>query len=233
MKPRVIFFDWGGTLAYRPPEIPSPEAVWVRVTQDLGVADLTEELVRAKTGTLDEVWQVRMYAYLGRSEQFWEEYNAAVMDALGIQERRGEVSQRVNATFEDPFSQRLFPETREVLTRLRSEGYRLGVISNSSERLLTVVRNFGLDRVFDPIVFTQQVGAEKPDHRVFQFALERAGCSAFEAVHVGDTFEADYLGATRSGLRAIWVNRKGVPAPGPCSSVSDLRGVPGMVHEGP
>ncbi len=229
MRPRVVFFDWGGTLAYRPPHVRSPEAVWVQVTRDLGVADLTEEEIQAKTGALDRDWQAKMYGYLGRSEQFWEEYNAAVMDSLGIQERRKEVSQRIDAILQDPSSQRLFPETREVLTRLRSEGYRLGVISNSSERLVTVVRNFELDREFDPIVFTQQVGAEKPDRRVFQFALERADCSAPEAVHVGDTFEADYLGATRAGLRAIWVNRKGVPPPGPCASVSDLRGVEALL----
>lgn len=230
MRPRVIFFDWGGTLASLPPHVRNPEAVWVRVTHELGVANLTEEQVRSKTEEIDGPWQERMYRYLGRSEEFWTEYNAAVMDALGIQERRDEVSRRVNAVSEDPSSQRLFPEVREVLAVLRADGFRLGVISNSSERLVKTVHHFGLDRILDPVVFTQAVGFEKPDPRVFEFALRQSGVSASEAVHVGDTFEADYLGATRAGLRGIWVNRKGAPPPQPCTSIPDLRGLPNLLE---
>ncbi len=233
MRPRIIFFDWGGTLATRPPEVRSPEAVWVLVAHELGVADLTEDEVRSKTATIDGTWQEKMYGYLGRSDEFWREYNTAVMDALDIHVRREEVSRRVNEIADDPASHQLFPEVREVLDGLRAAGFRLGVISNHSERLLRIVHHMGLDRDLDPVVFSQEAGAQKPDARVFEFALRRAGCTATEAIHVGDTFEADYLGALRAGLRAVWLNRRGAVPPQPCESVRDLREVLGLLRSSP
>lgn len=223
MTLRVIFFDWGGTLAAPSPMFRDPALVWVHVAHELGLAELVEAEVRAKMEAIDPPWQQRMYGYLGRTDEFWHEYNLAVMDALDLRERREELDRRVSATFEAPDAYRLFPEVREVLAGLRTRGLRLGVISNHSERLLRVVRRLNLDGDLDPVVITQQVGAEKPDRRVFEFALERADCEAGEAVHVGDTFEADYLGATRAGLRGVWLNRKGSPPPAPCEVVTDLR----------
>lgn len=223
VAPRVVFFDWGGTLAFRPAHLSDPAVIWVKVARELGVAELSEEETRAKMEAIDPLWQERMYSYLGRSEEFWHAYNVAVMDTLGIVARRDDVDRQVTALSEDPGAWQLYPEVHEVLEALRGRGLRLGVISNSSERLVQVVRHCGLDRELDPVVVTQEVGAQKPDARVFQFALRRAGCRANEAVHVGDTFEADYLGATRAGLRGVWLNRKGRPAPGACEEVADLR----------
>ena len=210
-------------MAAPPPKFSDPALVWVHVARDLGVADLEESAVRSRIQAIDPPWQIKMYGYLGRSADFWHEYNAAVMDVLGIVTRREEVDRAVNAVFEDPQAYRLFPEVREVVAELRALGYRLGVISNHSERLLRFVRHLGLDRDLDPVVFTQEVGAEKPDRRVFEFALRRAGCRPSDAVHVGDSYEADYLGATEAGLRAVWLNRKSTPAPSRCEAVSDLR----------
>jgi putative hydrolase of the HAD superfamily len=232
MRPKFVFFDWGGTLASLSPHVGDPANVWVRVTHELGVADLTEAEVRSKTEAIDGPWQVRMYGYLGRTEEFWRDYNMAVMDVLGIQERRDEISRQINAILDDPSSQHLFPEVPEILADLQVEGYRLGVISNNNERLLRIIHHFDLDKILDPVVFTQEVGAQKPDQRVFEFALRKAGCSSSEAIHVGDSFEADYLGATRAGLRGIWVNRKGVPPPQLCNSIPDLRGVRNLLRKG-
>jgi HAD superfamily hydrolase (TIGR01549 family) len=223
VSPRVVFFDWGRTLTYRTPDVGSQENIWVRVAHELGVAELTVEEVRARTNPIDGIWQQKLYESLGRSDEFWREYNAATMDALGIQDRREEVSRRVNAMTMDPATQPLFPEVREVLSALQARGLRLGLISNGSERLLETLHYFDLDRVLDPIVFSQEVRAEKPDSRVFEFALRRAECVAPEAVHVGDSFEADYLGSTRAGLRGIWLNRGGATAPAECEQITDLR----------
>ncbi len=57
---------------------------------------------------------------------------------------------------------------------------------------------------------------------MFRLALARAGCAPSEAVHVGDSWEADYVGATRAGLRALWLNRHGRAVPAGVESVADL-----------
>ncbi len=219
----VVFFDWWGTLAGPAPGYRPAEAVWADVAETLGGVRLTEREVRERTEAIDPEWQARMYRYFGRSEEFWHDYNSAVMNVLGIEQQRDAVDRRVSATLGDPHLQRLFPEVRDVLASLRARGHRLGVISNSSERLLAAVRYLELDSLLDPVVLTQEVGAQKPDRRVFEFAVRRAGVGATAATHVGDSYEADYLGARGAGLRAIWLNRSGKPAPADCESVQDLR----------
>ena len=58
------------------------------------------------------------------------------------------------------------------------------------------------------MVFGQRYGLQKPDPRLFEIALQRAGCCAQQAVHVGDSIEADVLGARRAGIASIWLNRQ-------------------------
>lgn len=55
----------------------------------------------------------------------------------------------------------------------------------------------------------------EPDARIFQVALERLQCRANEAVMIGDACQNDIVGARGAGMRAIWLNRYGVPCSDP------------------
>ncbi|MNC91184.1 Flavin mononucleotide phosphatase YigB [compost metagenome] len=48
------------------------------------------------------------------------------------------------------------------------------------------------------------LGIEKPDPRIFQFAAERMNVATSEIVHIGDSWEADIVGAIAANARAIW-----------------------------
>ena len=100
----------------------------------------------------------------------------------------------------------LFPETLEVLAALHGR-VRLVVVSNFDSRLRTILSHLGIAELFDDIVISSEVGAEKPSPKIFFAALARAGVSASDALHVGDEPEADWLGAERAGLRAFRLQR--------------------------
>ncbi|MEO8350956.1 MAG: HAD-IA family hydrolase [Chthoniobacteraceae bacterium] len=108
----------------------------------------------------------------------------------------------------------VFPETRTVLARLSSE-YRLAIISNFDRRLLRVLDELGIGPLFDPIVISSEVGADKPDPWIFQEALRLAGVRAAETLHVGDDPNADWDGATAAGMRVFRLKR-------PENSLEDL-----------
>jgi len=59
-------------------------------------------------------------------------------------------------------------------------------------------------------VASAAVGVEKPDRRIFDLALARAGVPAHRVVHVGDDYEADVLGAQGAGIDAIHLVRDGL-----------------------
>jgi putative hydrolase of the HAD superfamily len=81
----------------------------------------------------------------------------------------------------------------------------------------------GLAREVDVLVVSGETGMAKPDPRIFEIALERARVSAAEAVMVGDSWANDVEGARAAGIRAIWFNREGVPAPS-----ADVRVIRGL-----
>ena len=77
------------------------------------------------------------------------------------------------------------------------------------------LRGCGLDRYVDVLVVSEDVGFSKPHPRIFEIALERAGVRPSESVMVGDSWTNDVQGARALGIRAVWFNRNGRPAPDP------------------
>ena len=61
----------------------------------------------------------------------------------------------------------------------------------------------------DLFVTSEHAGSFKPEEAIFRYALERAGVEPNEAVHVGDSLEADVAGALGAGMRAVWLNATG------------------------
>ena len=66
-----------------------------------------------------------------------------------------------------------------------------------------------------PFVTSEAARAYKPRAEGFALALERLGLRPHEVVHVGDSWGSDVLGAAASGIRPVWLNRKGKARPGP------------------
>lgn len=120
--------------------------------------------------------------------------------------------ERLPALFEDLYTQfstadawSVTPGAREMLTRLRSLGLRLGVLSNWDSRLPGMLDELELRGCFDFLVISYQVGHEKPHRAIFKEGLRRAGTNPAETLHVGDSWEADILPARSLGIRTFWV----------------------------
>lgn len=117
---------------------------------------------------------------------------------------------------------RLFDDVLPTLKALKHR-YTLGVVSNGN----SYPEHFGLEGLIAFAVYAQDHGGiQKPDPRIFQIALDEAGCSAGEMVHVGDSLEIDVAGARNAGVRSVWLNRNGDAArPGiaPDAEIASLR----------
>lgn len=100
----------------------------------------------------------------------------------------------------------VLPGVRAALVRFRTLGLRTVVVSNANGTLRAKLHRLGLDRLVDHVLDSDEVGVEKPDPRIFQIALEAAGVSAVAAVHVGDMYEVDVVGARAAGIHAVMVD---------------------------
>ncbi len=68
----------------------------------------------------------------------------------------------------------VYPDVPVALSALRSQGLRLGVVSNWDHRLPGLLAQTGLAESFDAIVYSSKAGVEKPDPRIFRQALAEA-----------------------------------------------------------
>lgn len=100
-------------------------------------------------------------------------------------------------------------ETHETLKKLRAQGFKLGLITNASDAwdVNNLIDDHNLRSYFSSILISASEGIRKPDPRIFEKASAQLGIDLAEAVMVGDTLDADILGAHNCGMRAIWVKR--------------------------
>jgi putative hydrolase of the HAD superfamily len=133
---------------------------------------------------------------------------AVVQDVLGTSLPLDEVEEVLLAAIRF----RPYPEVPGVLAVLRERGARLAVVSNWDVSLHDVLERTGLRPLVDAVVISAEFGAAKPDPAIFRAALERVEATASEALHVGDSLEADVEGARAAGVEAVFVARDGAVA---------------------
>lgn len=181
-EPRAVLFDFSGTLA-------SCEAREGWFTgMGLDAAQRTEVMNRLTHPTASvthHAWEHRDLDPALHRRAYLH-----VLHTCGLADEHAEqLYQRVT----DPAEWALYPDTVSVLKSLRTNGIRTAVVSNIAWDIRPVLVAAGAD--VDEFVLSFEVGAAKPDPRIFQTALARVGVRAKEALMIGDSDEND--GAAR------------------------------------
>jgi len=101
----------------------------------------------------------------------------------------------------------LNPEAAPTLEHLSSEfeGIKIGLISNAGRSTRTYTRlleSLGILKYFDSLTISSEVGYLKPRREIFERAIRSLSIAPSEAIHVGDSFKQDIVGATSFGMNA-------------------------------
>ena len=97
----------------------------------------------------------------------------------------------------------------DALDAMRAHGVKVAIISNSEGMLDRLFTDLGVLRHFDLVVDSGKLGIEKPDPRIFRVALDRFGVAPERALHLGDVFATDVLGARAAGIRHALIDPYG------------------------
>ena len=151
------------------------------------------------------------YTLLGTMQEIIESY-CKFVEAVGVQEHVEQVAWELlqsEHSFFAASAATLYDDTVPTLQHLRDAGFKLAIISNWDTPLDPLTERLGIAHYFDMIVASHdtRVLSAKPDLHIFNYTLAAVGVSAEEAVHVGDTYEADILGARNAGIRPILIDR--------------------------
>lgn len=93
----------------------------------------------------------------------------------------------------------------EVLSRLKSEGYRTGLISNCSTEPPVIWQDTPFAPLIDVAVFSSSVGLQKPDPRIYQLAVEQLAVKPGNCLYIGDGDEHELTGAAQVGMHPVLI----------------------------
>ena len=196
--------------------------------------------LRARLGdqadALSQLWRTKQLEYswlralMGRHADFWQVTGDALDYALA---RTG-----TDPALREPLIQAYlaldaYPEVPDVLRRLRAGGLKTAILSNGAPRMLEAgARSAGIDSFLDAVLSVEDVGIFKPHPKVYQLAVDRLDVRA-DQIAFQSSNAWDVSGAAAFGLRAVWINRQGMPPeplPGAAEhELKDLSGLPALL----
>lgn len=141
---------------------------------------------------------------------FFARYEQLVLHGAGVEadvDFAGRMWERVQQI---PYKLIPYDDAVPALNAIRARGLKTGAISNLDVDLENLSKELGLGTYLDCKVSSRIAGAEKPDPRIFRFALDRLGVRPEEAIHVGDQYHGDVVGARAAGMGAVLLDRDGL-----------------------
>jgi putative hydrolase of the HAD superfamily len=125
--------------------------------------------------------------------------------------------------FERAETWHIFDDVLPALQFLHSSGLKLGIISNWDERLRPLLHQLNLDRIFETIIVSCEVGQCKPSPAIFHGAAESLTFPPHSILHIGDHPVLDVAAAISAGFQALLLARGSVVIPGQLNSLNQLQ----------
>jgi len=208
---KAIFFDWFNTLAhYEPPR----ELLHSQALKEFGIEVSPEEILPGLLEADSYFFEENANSPVAKrkpKEQavVWVRYQQIVLEGVGIkadQELLAKVMKKVRELFKET-RWTLFDDALPTLKELKQQNFIVGLLSNFDKDMNPLFRELSLESYLDFAVTSKEVGADKPNPLIFQTALQRAGVDASEAIHVGDQYKIDVVGARGVGINPILIDR--------------------------
>ncbi len=228
---RAVFFDAGYTLLSPHPSVPD---IVLAVCAERGLPitrDCLERHQPAAEAHLRGLVRANPHTWSDDATitATWTSYFTELLrpclegDAAAL----AATARRAQEVFDDASSYALYPDVRPVLKTLRERGLTLGVISDWGIGLALILRHLDLVHYFDFAVISASLRMAKPNPGLFETALRRADAIPDYAVHIGDSYVLDVLGARAASITPVLLDRPGKldPAVMDCLVVRDLYGL--------
>ena len=176
-----------------------------------------------------ELWALYHHGKIEKDFLIIERY-AHLLRTIGYIDIDNRLAQRMNEYYLDTLAlqTQLVPYAIELLDYLTRRGYNLYILSNGFiEVQHKKLQSAGIGDYFKRMVLSDEIGINKPDRRLFDYALEVTHSQAADTLMIGDNYDADILGAMQAGWGQIYFDRnhRGITAQEPQHTVHSLKEV--------
>jgi HAD superfamily hydrolase (TIGR01549 family) len=201
---KAFFFDFGDTLASTDPPFIFRIAMAMRKAGfDITDREFETEYVKADYKLFLKHKEMGGISPRQHREWFFPLLYDSLAPIPDINRFREEVRREMSGI---NFSRSLVAGAAEILDFLKGRGYLLAVISNNDGYTEEKCEEVGIRRYLDYVFDSTRLDMVKPDPGIFKYAADRMGISPSEAVHVGDMYGTDVMGALHAGADVIWFN---------------------------
>jgi len=208
---KAIFFDWFNTLArYEPPR----EELHSQALKEFGIERSPEEILPGVLAADSYFFEENANSSVEKRDskrrvEVYAHYQQIVLTKAGVeadQELLAKVMKKIGELFEGT-TFALFDDVLSTLKILKQQNFILGLLTNLAKDMGPICRKLGLESYLDFVVTSEEAGADKPNPPIFQVALRQAKVDASEAIHVGDQYKIDVVGARGVGINPILIDR--------------------------
>jgi len=166
--------------------------------------------------TFDEFYSI----YFKHNSSLWEKYEKHAITKEELMENRfytpfrhieeitPEKAIEINQEFMSRTASKggVIEGAKEMLELLKSR-YKICILSNGFKEVqYKKIKNAGLDKYFDKVILSDDIGLNKPRRELFEYALNKMGVTAGKSIMVGDNWSTDIEGAYKSNIDQIWFN---------------------------
>jgi putative hydrolase of the HAD superfamily len=222
---RAVLFDLDGTLFDH--HAAAEAGISAHLSAEL--PDLEREQLAELVAEWRRLEDHHFEQYLAGALSFLGQRRARVRGVLGAPEMTDAAADAWFARYWARYAERwaAFPDVVPLLDALaeRDPSPKVGIVTNgTTEFQHAKLAALGLTDRFEIYVDVSHTGAAKPEAAIFLHACERLGVAPGETAYVGDLLDVDAVGATRAGLRGIWLARAGDAATAP-EGIEVVRGL--------
>ena len=168
-------------------------------------------------------WKIIYHRF---NDALWERYNVGLVDQQTLRRERfvlpllemgvdeGEAIQLAKQLDKEYLKEialtgLTIPGALDLLKEAKRRGYKIGILSNGfSEVQYDKLRSTGLIRYVDCVVLSDEIGINKPDIKLFEYALAKSGATAEESIMIGDNPTTDIAGAQSAGWETLLFNKE-------------------------
>ena len=206
-KYKYLLWDVDGTVF----DFHASEAIAIRTLfKKYGFGECTDEMIETYKTINAKYWQalergeiIKSEVLTGRFREFFETVN---LDATKAAE--------FNDDYQLSLGDTIFycDDAKNLLISLKGRYISAAVTNGTKAAQENKLRNSGLDKVFDYIFISEEVGAEKPNVAFFQNVVDVVGIkNKSEALIIGDSLTSDIRGGNNIGIDTCWYNNTSRP----------------------
>jgi len=193
MKYKAMIFDLFGTLVY-----PVSQQKNMRILTEMASAlSIDSEIFR-------RLWAENADARMRGIFKNYQDEIKSICRQIGTTVDEKKIS-RANKIRFNMVREETVPraDAISVLSKIKLEGYKIGLISNCSHVAVKVWDKIPFSTLFDATIFSCLVGITKPDLRIYHLALQKLDVAAGNCLYIGDGGDQELTGASQAGIQAI------------------------------